>query len=113
MIYLVLFSSLAVGFYASTTIQVQISGNEQRKTRALAAPESGLAYLRCHLAIIDLPPLTTDDQTISELYNKLVARMNGTPNMTGKTVGVNAARTQIDLPAGDGGAVAMERGREK
>src|SRR3954468_24761293 len=76
MLYLVLFGALAVGFYAATNVQVQVSNNEHRKTRALTAAESGLAYMRYHLAFVDLPPLTTDAQTITELYNKLSARMN-------------------------------------
>jgi hypothetical protein len=100
MLYLVLFGALAVGFYAATNVQVQVSTNEQRRTRALAAAESGLAYLRYHLAFVDLPPLTTDAQTIDQLHAKLSARMNGTANMSGKTVGLNATHTQIDIPAG-------------
>ena len=42
MMYLVLFAVLAVGFYASTGTNAQVSHNEKRRYLALGAAESGM-----------------------------------------------------------------------
>ena len=41
MLYLILISALALGFYASTTVSSQLSNNDERVARAALASESG------------------------------------------------------------------------
>jgi len=68
MLYLVLFAVLAVGFYASTGTNAQVSMNEQRRYRALGAAESGMDFMRYQLFQVAIPPTTTADQVIGQIY---------------------------------------------
>jgi len=52
MIFLVLFATLAVGFYASTNQTAVISTNEKNGTISLTAAESGMDFIRYQLALI-------------------------------------------------------------
>jgi hypothetical protein len=100
MMYLVLFAVLAVGFYASTGTSAQVSHNERRRAEALSAAESGMDYLRYHLAQVIIPPTVAEASIISEVHKDLKAQIEGTPNMGIKTVGLNMGGTQIDVPNG-------------
>jgi hypothetical protein len=87
MIFVVLFSTLAVGFYAATTTSTQISSNDQRAGLAQLASESGMDVMRYQLAQIKIPPGTPSSVIMDTLYTQLSANMNGTRNMSGETVG--------------------------
>ena len=97
MLYLVLFSTLALGFYAATTTAVQISHNDEKVSRAFVASESGLDFMRYHLARVSIPPTTTGNASTVELAQDLAARLEDTGNMPGLTVGV--AGSVINIPA--------------
>ena len=56
MIFLVLFATLAVGFYASTTQTAVIASNEKNGVVSLTAAESGMDFIRYQLALIKVPP---------------------------------------------------------
>ena len=56
MIFLVLFATLAVGFYASTTQTTVIATNEKNGVISLTAAESGMDFIRYQLALIKVPP---------------------------------------------------------
>jgi len=99
MLYLTLFATLAVGFYASTNTSGQVSVNEQRRYRALGAAESGMDFMRYQLFQTVIPPTTTADQVITQIYNDLAVQLNGTANLGTKTVGINLGATQIDIPS--------------
>ena len=58
MLYLVLFATLAVGFYASTGTNAQVSTNELRRYKALGAAESGMDFMRYELFQVAIPPTT-------------------------------------------------------
>src|SRR5687768_5755677 len=49
MLYLLLFSALALGFYAQTNLSVQIVRGEFKSGEAQVATESGLRFIRFHL----------------------------------------------------------------
>ncbi|MDQ3439693.1 MAG: hypothetical protein M3478_05025 [Planctomycetota bacterium] len=97
MLYLVLFSTLALGFYASTTTAVQVSHNDGQVSRAFLASESGLEFMRYHLERVSIPPTTTGAASTTELANDLAERLEDTGNMPGLTVG--ASGTVITIPA--------------
>src|SRR3954469_8466988 len=78
MLYLVLFATLAVGFYASTGTSAQVSTNEQRRYRALGAAESGMDFIRYQLYQTSVLPATPNDQVLNEIYKDLAAQLNGT-----------------------------------
>ena len=61
MLYLVLFSTLALGFYAATTTAVQVSHNDSQVSRAFLASESGLDFMRYHLSRVSIPAYAPAD----------------------------------------------------
>jgi hypothetical protein len=99
MLYIVLFALLAVGFYATSTTNAQVSTNEQRRYKALSASESGMDFIRYQLFQTAIPPTTADGAIITEVWKDLSAQMNGTANMGAKMVGLDAGSTQIDIPS--------------
>lgn len=103
MMYLVLFSTLAVGFFAAITTATQIAANEQRSARARLAAESGMAFLRYHLATAALPARTPPNQLFDALAASLRAKLDDTPNMPAgsSTIGVSSDGNTITIP-GDG-----------
>jgi hypothetical protein len=113
MMYLVLFAVLAVGFYASTGTNAQVSHNERRRSEALAAAESGMDFMRWQLAQTVIPPTVAEANIIPEVYNDLRAQLNGTPNLGSRTVGLNMGGTQIDIPNGSNEYISLTNGGAK
>ncbi len=104
MLYLVLFSTMALGFYAATTMSMQVSSNDERVTRSFAATESGMDFMRFHLARVSLPTAPADPTF--ELWKDLDDRMNGTGNFTGLTIGRSG--NVISIPAEVNGWVKLD-----
>ena len=61
MLYLIIFSALAIGFYAATTIAAQLPQNEKTAADARLAAEAGVQFIRYHLAALDIPAGLTAD----------------------------------------------------
>src|SRR5690242_9460257 len=55
MLFLALFSTLAIGFYAQTNTGTQMAENDRRIALAQAAAESGMDLMRYELAHIVIP----------------------------------------------------------
>src|SRR5438132_7357932 len=89
MLFLVLFSTLAVGFYSSTTTAVVTADNDRRIALAQQAAESGMDLIRYELAHVAIPPNTPSDQVVTVLATQLAANMNGTRNMGSDVVGIS------------------------
>src|SRR5690348_16496516 len=81
MLYLVLFATLAIGFYVATTLAVQVARNERSSTVAQFAADSGLQFMRYQLGAMTIPPGTTSAQLLTTTYGLLSASLNGSPNM--------------------------------
>ena len=108
MLYMVLFSALALGFYAQITLSAQISGNERRSRSALTAAESGLAFIRYHLSAVSIPPGLDPDVAFEELHTQLVDHLESTGNLGGgNTVGIDYVTRTISVPAGTGNYVRL------
>jgi hypothetical protein len=86
MLYLVLFSVLAVGFYAATNTSNQVTTNDANVARAFMASESGMDFMRRQLATVHVPPNTPPDQVLDALYAELQAKLDGTSNLGGHTI---------------------------
>ncbi|HEV8606022.1 MAG TPA: hypothetical protein VGQ99_11675 [Tepidisphaeraceae bacterium] len=95
MMYLVLFATLAVGFYASTNTSAIVSSNEQHRSNSLMAAESGMEYTRFQLAGVRVPATKADSLVFTEIYNDLATLMNGTANLTGKPVVLTGTTIRI------------------
>src|SRR5678815_96058 len=76
MLFLVLFATLAVGFYASTDMSSQVASNEEHVARAFVASESGLEFIKYQLANVNIPPNTAPDVVIDELYADLQTQLD-------------------------------------
>ena len=71
MLFLVLFSALALGFYVSADISTQVVHNDVRGGEAMLAAESGLNCMTYHLARARLPVSTTSATQFKALYDAL------------------------------------------
>src|SRR5215217_3531482 len=78
MLYMTLFATLALGFYASVTTSVAVAQNEQTTQRALMAAESGLAFMKFNLGTLGVPPNTPQDQLFNTVYSLLKSKLEGT-----------------------------------
>jgi hypothetical protein len=105
MLYLVLFATMAIGFYAAVTTASQTSNADQRVTRAYLAAESGMDFMRYQLATVSIPPTTPPTTTggvkgvFDVLYDQLSARLNDQANFNGKPIAKvgNSIRIPGDL----------------
>src|SRR6266568_5039750 len=86
MMYLVIFATLAVGFYVSANSAVIVSDNEARGARGLAAAETGMDFTRYQLANIKVPANTQTSDLLSVVTAQLSPLLDGTANMKGHTV---------------------------
>src|SRR6476469_6796889 len=78
MLYMVIFSVMALGFYAATTTASQVSSNERRAQAALLAAESGTQFLRYHLSALDINAGLTADKIFEKVYQQLADRLEPT-----------------------------------
>jgi hypothetical protein len=97
MLYLVLFSSLALGFYASVCVASQVAHNERRTVSAQAAAESALAFTRYHLSRLDVPATLKGEELVNEVYLQLSKKLDKTENLGGGTISFDA--TSVHIPA--------------
>src|SRR5262245_25150566 len=82
MLFLVLFSAMALGFYAATTTAMQVSANDEKAARARAATESGMEFMKYQLAHVNIPATITDvDAVANDLYVDLQTQLEGTGNL--------------------------------
>lgn len=99
MVFLVLFSALAIGMFEVGTTQLQVGDNNVRISRALRASESGMQFARWQLAQFTVPATTTQSQLLSLAATQLQAQLNGTRNLGTMTVGYQAGGTSISIPS--------------
>jgi hypothetical protein len=97
MLFLVLISTLAVGFYAATNTSVQLVHNEEKANNALIAAESGMEFIRYHLKHITVPYGTQASGLFNQVAADLQSRLNGTMNLNGASI--YAVNPTIQIPA--------------
>ena len=88
MLYMVLFSTLAVGFAGATAMNAQISRNERYLQQADSAADGGMQFIRYQLGAMTIPPATPTSGLLSAAATSLGTLLNGTSNMGGHTVQV-------------------------
>ena len=86
MLYLVLFSTLAVGFAAATAMNGQISKNERLLQQADSAADGGMQFIRYQLGILTIAPTVQTSGLLDAVATGLATQLNGTANMNGHTV---------------------------
>jgi hypothetical protein len=125
MLYMVLFSALALGFYAQVTLSAQVSHNERRAAAAQASAEAGYQFTRYQLSRLDVPMTLSGNSLVQEAYLQLAKNLNGTNNLSGGQValgGVTGANTiafpatgyvNLDVPNGNRFRVDMSQSGEQ
>ena len=86
MLYLMLFSVLAIGFCAASNMSVQIAKNDRAVAESLAAADSGMQFARLQLGKISVPANISDIDLPGVLAEQLGRQLDGTPNMAGQAV---------------------------
>lgn len=93
MLFLVLFGTMAVGFYAATNVSMQVSSNDDHVARAFLASESGLDFMKHQLAHVNVSPAST---SVDDVTNDLLASLQN--NMDGVVIAKSASNV-IQVPA--------------
>jgi hypothetical protein len=107
MLFLAIFGSLAVGFYATVNTSTQIAGNDQRTTGARMAAESGMQFVRHHLANLDIPAGTSQAELFDEVFVRLAERLDGTTNMHDMVVAKSSDGSKILVPGSESGYIRI------
>jgi len=100
MLYLVLFSTLAIGFYSATTMSAQISRNERGLQQAESAADGGMQFIRYQFGLMALLPNQPPAGLLAAVAQQLGNQLNGTSNMNGGTVQV--VNNAIYIPSQNG-----------
>jgi hypothetical protein len=111
MLFLVLFSAMAIGFYAEVTSSAQDSYANRRINEAQLTAESGLAFIKYHLSTLQVAH-DTPDRMMEEISQQLGDRLNGTENLGGAsgTVGYDDVKLRIEIPDGRDNYVRLPNG---
>ena len=105
MLFLMLFVILALGFYAATAMSAQIANNERATSAAQVAAESGMQFVRYHMARLDIPVETPPDKVFAEAYKQLKIQMIGSGNLASRGLGYDG-RT-ITIPSDPTGYIRL------
>ena len=108
MIYLLLFSVLAVGFYATANVASQVSYSEKRGVEALLAAESGMDFMRNALHQVDIPPDAVGNACLAEVCMDLEDLLNASGNLIGNRVDLNG--NTIEVPVGRSNYISLGNG---
>src|SRR5438309_2226196 len=83
MLYLALFSVMALGLYSAATISTQVSYNDTRNMRSLTAAETGMQFIRYQLDTLDIPYTSSPDATtmFNTVCSQLHTKLDNTTNM--------------------------------
>jgi hypothetical protein len=110
MIYLVLFATLSIGFYATATISTQVAYNERRTVEAQLAAETGLDFVRNALYQVQFPARTTPANVLGEVSLDLEDLLNGTGNLSSNQVDMTGSN-KIEIPAGNNKFIEIGNGQ--
>lgn len=106
MMFLILFSTMALGFFATFTMNTQLASNDIRAGRALNASEAGADFLTYHLArIAPAASGASDSAILASVYSQLQSRLDGTSNMGGNAISLEEDAHGTDFIAVPGFAV--------
>src|SRR4051812_10884995 len=111
MLYLVIFSALALGFYGAVTTAAQLAHNDERAMMAQVSAESGLEYIKMRLSKVEFPGNTPKDKVLKEVFDDLVKQfvadapdLNGHPiDMGGDTIFLPGGIDDYFIPLDDSG----------
>src|SRR5688500_12214155 len=95
MIYMIIFSALALGFYATVSVAAQVAHNERRTASAQASAESAFLFTRYQLSRLDFPVGIIGDELSTEVYLQLSKHLDKTANLRSTSVGFDGKSIAI------------------
>jgi hypothetical protein len=96
MIYLGLFSTLAVGFYQATTMSIRVVHNDRDVAMALAAAESGMQYMKYQMSRVSIPPTHTDPAVVvQDVVDDMTVNLASSRDFDGLSVGLDGLVASI------------------
>jgi Tfp pilus assembly protein PilX len=104
LILLVVMAALAVAYATSSGISLQQSNNHAGIQRSLLQSESGLAFMTYIMRGVTVPGQVRGQDMLNALAAALQARLNGSVNLHGAQVTVNASTISIPSIATDEGS---------
>ena len=121
MLFLVLFTTMSLGFYASTTMSAQVAANEDRVFTARVSAESGMEFMKYQLSRVSIPPTHTDPAVVvQDVAEDLTTSLQWSRDAGTATVGLTdlvisfpaAADQSIPLNGVAGGASTARGSRQ-
>lgn len=106
MLYLFIFSALALGFFTAVTMAAQLAHNDEKALNAQVAAESGLSFVQYQLTRVRIPGTTAPNQMLDEVLKDLVAQQGTSDNIAGR--GIAIIGTTIHFPAGPDDFIALD-----
>ena len=106
MLYLLIFSALALGFYTAVTMAVQIAHNDEKALGAQVACESGLEFVQYQLSRVRVPGNTPAPDIIAEVHRDLLAQQVNSDNIAGRGIALDG--NTIHFPAGSEDYVPLD-----
>jgi hypothetical protein len=83
LLFVAIAGSLAVGIYASATLNAQIASNRRHSDNARFAAETGMEFMRYQLSRVSV---TGQNNVIAALRDDLASQLNTTANLTSRVV---------------------------
>jgi hypothetical protein len=106
-IYLTLFSTLAIGFYTSTSMSVKVVSNDRDVTVALSAAESGMQFMKYQLSRVTIPPTHTDPAiVITDVEEDLEAHLSSSRDVG--DLGMSRSGLVISVPSDAGASIPLD-----
>ena len=95
MLYMLIFSTLAIGFYSAVTLSVQVAHNDERIQGAQMAAESGLTWVKFYLSRVRVPSNLPDNKLLDEVYLDLARLTLNSENLGGREIRYDGATIHI------------------
>jgi hypothetical protein len=106
MLYLLIFSALALGFFTAVTMAAQIAHNDEKALGAQVACESGLEFVQYQLSRVRVPGNTPAPDIMAEVHKDLLAQQANSDNIAGR--GIALDDKTIHFPAGPNDYVPLD-----
>src|SRR5215207_1523238 len=111
MLYLMIFSALALGFYAQTNVSAQVSASERNAAKAMVAADSGMNFMRRKLGEL-ATPYGLETNLLRDVAEQLDGLMGATTNLTryALEVGMSDDGTAVLVPRDENSAIPLGNG---
>src|SRR5687768_8651922 len=106
MLYLVIFSTLALGFYAAVTTSAQLAHNDEKAMNAQIAAECGMQFIQYQLSLVRVPGNTPPNEVMQEVLKDLIEQQATSPNLAGRAI--TRSGNTVYFPGGTTEFIALD-----